>query len=70
MNYLTLIPAYGRDYKSQKEVQDGWQAGHDFQIMSLTRAEGSYINKNDAPKGYCFNIRYKKMTQICVIKAN
>ena len=67
---LTLIPALGRDYKSAKEVQEAWDAGKDFIVSNMfSPDDGRYINKEDAEKtGGTFNIRYKKMTQIKVIK--
>ena len=65
----TLVPAYGRDYKSGKEVQVAWDAGADFQISNFhSPDDGKYINKADARPGQSFNIRYKKLTQIKVIK--
>jgi len=67
--YTTLVPAYGRDYKSGKEVQAAWDAGQDFQINSFGDPDdGRYINKQDAKSGQSFNIRYKRLTQIKVIK--
>jgi hypothetical protein len=67
--YQTLVPAYGRDYKSGKEVQADWDAGKDFQIAdAFSPDDGKYINKADARPGQSFNIRYKKLTQIKVIK--
>lgn len=67
---ITLVPAYGADYKSGKAVQEAWDAGKDFQIQSFGhKDDGRYINKQDAEKeGGTFNIRYKKLTQIKVIK--
>lgn len=29
-NSLTLVPAYGRDYKSKKALMADWEAGKDF----------------------------------------
>jgi hypothetical protein len=66
---LTLVPAYGRDYTSAKSVQTDWDAGKDFMInMPFSPEHGRYIGKNDTPKGTILNIRYKKNTQIKVIK--
>jgi hypothetical protein len=68
--YLTVVPAYGRDYKSQKEVKEAWAAGHDFLIADASSPDnGRYVNKDDAVKGITFNIRYKGNTEVCVIKA-
>lgn len=65
MQYLTLTPAYGRDYKSKAAVMADWNAGKDF----IVQPSGQYISKNDAPKGCTLNIRYKRLTLVCVIKA-
>jgi len=67
--YTTLVPSYGRDYKSGKEVQEAWDAGKDFTINSFGHPDdGRQINKQDAKPGQSYNIRYKKLTQIKVIK--
>jgi len=67
--YLTCVPSYGRDYKSQKEVKEAWEAGKDFTINDMSSTDdGRQINKQDASPGMTLNIRYKKLTQICVIK--
>ena len=67
--FLTLIPSGGRDYKSGKEVQAAWNEGHDFRIADIFHSkDGKLVNKDDAPKGYTLNIRYKRLTQIKQIK--
>ena len=47
MNYIEVLPAYGRDYKNHKEIQTDWDAGKDFIAMSFMGPQG-YINKQDA----------------------
>jgi hypothetical protein len=65
---MTLIPAYGRDYKSAKDVKADWEANKDFEIADITHRNcGAYINKQDAPPGQ-YNIRYNKLTGVCVIR--
>lgn len=66
---MTLVPAYGRDYKSQKEVKADWDAGKDFQIADISSSyDGAYTSKNDASQlSRPVMIRYKKLTQICVV---
>jgi hypothetical protein len=64
--YLSAVPAYGRDYKTKKEVLADWEAGKDFIIQDMFRS--GYVNKNDAPKGATVNIRYKRLTQVCPVK--
>jgi len=67
---LTLTPAYGRDYKSQKEVRAAWQAGADFVISDhFSPDDGRYINRPQVPSGTTVNIRYKRLTQVCVLKS-
>lgn len=67
---ITLVPSYGRDYKSAKEVQAAWDAGKDFTIQSIGHPDdGRQINKGDAEReGGTFNIRYKGLQNIKVIK--
>lgn len=45
-NVLQVVPAYGRDYKSRKEILADWNAGKDFQSSSMF-APG-YVNKPQA----------------------
>ncbi len=67
---VTLIPSYGRDYKNGKEVQEAWDSGKDFTICDFSHPDnGRQINIADVEgKGGTFNIRYKKLTQVKVIK--
>ena len=71
--YVTLTPAYGRDYKSGKAVKDDWEAGKDFVINQMGHEyDGKYINKQDASDstpGVTYNIRYAKLTKVLPIKA-
>jgi len=41
--YISAIPAYGRDYKSQKAVKEDWIAGRDFQDART----GQYLSIRD-----------------------
>jgi hypothetical protein len=68
MSNLTVSPAYGRDYKSQKEVKQDWEENKDFFVQSMFQS--GYINKQDAlAQGITsVNVRYKRLTQVCVIK--
>ena len=60
---LTVIPAYGRDYKSAKDAKAAWQAGKDFQIATIGPDDGRYCNVDDM-KGQPVMIRYKRLTMI------
>lgn len=66
MQYLSAIPAYGRDYKSAKDVKADWEAGKDFLIQDVR--EHGYINKADKPANVTLNIRYAKLRKVVVIK--
>jgi len=61
----TLIPAYGRDYKSAKAVKADWNAEKDFIIADMFNLyDGKPINKNDADRaGIKVSIRYNKLTK-------
>lgn len=69
--YLTLVPAYGRDYKSKKEVLADWSADKDFLIADFSHPyDGKPMNRQDAEtdmKGATINIRYKQQRNICQI---
>jgi len=48
-NSLTVVPAYGRDYKNQKEVLLDWNGGKDFIIKDIPSGhDGRMLNKRDA----------------------
>ena len=66
MQFLSAVPAYGRDYKSKKEVLADWEAGKDFLIQDMFHS--GYINKADKPANVQLNVRYKRMTMVCTIK--
>jgi len=61
MDWITVTPAYGRDYKNQKEVKADWDADKDFRET----ASGSYINKSGAEKlGLKVIVRYGKLLKV------
>ncbi len=66
--YLTLTPSYGRDYKSAAAVRADWATGKDFTIASVGPCRGRQVNKEDAPPGAVLNIRYKRLTRVCVVR--
>ena len=65
---LEVVPAYGRDYKSQKEVLVDWENNLDFQIVSV-QEYGRYINKQDADREPDLNIlvRYAKLQKVMAL---
>ena len=65
---LTVSAAYGRDFKSKKEILNYWNSNKDFQNLGINNTS-SYINKEDAKRfkvGY-LNVRYKNLMNIAVI---
>lgn len=68
MKYITLIPAYDRDYKSKKDVLADFNANKDFLQCDCWGEQ--VCNKQDLQ---CFtemtvNLRYKSNTQIATVK--
>ena len=64
--YLTLIPAYGRDYKSKKLIIDDLNNNKDFLESTSLRA----INKQQFKELNIssFNVRYDQQRKITNIK--
>jgi len=63
MNIIEVMPAYGRDYKSQAEVKKDWNANLDFRAYT-----GQYINKSDAKRlGYSVIVRYAKQSKVVAL---
>ena len=62
MSWHELTPAYGRTYKSQKEVHEAWHSGKDF-IHECLACDLGYggkpLNKPQVP-GHNFTVRYGK----------
>lgn len=68
---MTIIPAYGRDYKSAKAVRADWAAGKDFKICDMFDPDdGRYINNADAERtGGRIMIRFDKLRKITEVKS-
>ena len=64
--YLTLLPAYGRDYKNKKLIIDDLNNNKDFLESSSLRA----INKQQFKELNInsFNVRYDQQRKITNIK--
>ena len=62
MAWLTVTPAYGRDYTNQAQVRADWEAGKDFQDT----ATGQYLSIRDAQKDpdMHVHVRYAKLRKI------
>lgn len=68
-HHTTLVPAYGRDYKSAKAALADWDAGKDFIIADISDPyDGKPINKEQAQAGTTYSIRYDKMKKFVGVK--
>lgn len=65
---FTASPAYGRDYKSKKELLADWNADKDFRARSFNGE--TYVNRAQAieQKYTSVQVRWKRDTQVAVIK--
>ena len=68
METLELTPAYGRDYKSQKEVKAAFEGGKDFVVATFGPEMGRYCNIRDFKVGQTVLVRYKQLTQVMAYK--
>lgn len=64
--YYELQPAYGRDYKTAKEVKAAFEAGKDFQ--GDYQLGFKYVNKPQLKVGDNVLLRYKKNTMVTAVK--
>ncbi len=62
MAHLTVLPAYGRDYKSAKTAKADWKAGKDFIIADMFNPyDGKPCSIND---GFPVTIRFNNLTKV------
>ena len=68
--YLDMTPAYGRDYKSKKEVDAAWHANKDFIIANVDHPySGKPANKQSFEgESHTFNLRYNQNRGVHVIR--
>lgn len=60
-HYIEVVPAYGRDYKNQREVREAWNDNKDFQET----ASRSYVTKEEADRlGLSVIVRYAKRLKV------
>ena len=64
--YLTLLPAYGRDYKSKKLIIDDLNNNKDFlestSLKAINKQQFKELNISS------FNVRYDQLRKITNIK--
>jgi hypothetical protein len=71
-NSLTLVPAYGRDYKSKSALLQDWEAGKDF--LGMDRTSEGYLSIRDVQDLKLqanithLHFRYNKQTLVHVVK--
>lgn len=63
-----IQPAYGRDYKSKKEVMDAWNTNKDFVITFTGQTISRSCAEQYGLKGKTLYARYKKMREVLPIK--
>ena len=71
MNHtLTVSNAYGRDFKSKREILEHYNSNKDFQNLGIS--SGAYVNKKDAKrfKVAFLNVRYNNLRKIAVINVS
>jgi hypothetical protein len=59
--YLTVVPAYGRDYRSGKAALADWKAGKDFRIATVGPDDGRYMSVRDMTPDLRVIIRYNQL---------
>ena len=68
MNFITLLPAYGRDYKSKKAIIDDLNNNKDFlestSLKAINKQQFKELNISS------FNVRYDQQRKIINIKIN
>ena len=65
---FVLTPAYGRDYKTQKEAVTAYFEGKDWVLHNPTsRYDGKYCSCRDFA-GQTVTLRYNKNQQLTVVK--
>ena len=66
MNFITLLPAYGRDYKSKKAIIEDLNNNRDFlestSLKAINKQQFKELNISS------FNVRYDQQRKITTIK--
>lgn len=66
VKYMTVVPAYSRDYKSEDEARSAWLGGKDFRIADISSPDdGRYTSARDwTGQPVTVNIRYDKLRHV------
>ena len=67
--YLTVVPAYGRDYKTEEEARSAFSSGVNFKIGDVGCCwDGSYTTRGELEGCYdVVNVRYAALTEAAVV---
>lgn len=66
---MTLTPAYGRDYKSQKAVKEAWAQDKDFEVADIFHPEcGRMVNRPQLKGETGVYIRYSSLRKIVKVQ--
>lgn len=65
--YVTLSPAYGRDYKSAKAAVAAFYAGQDW-VVRDPLVPATYANVDSFESGATAMLRYKNLTRVTPAK--
>ncbi len=65
--HLTVTPAYGRDYKNQRDTLADWHAGKDFVVATFGPDTGRCINNADAGQFLPVMIRYNQLRSTVMV---
>lgn len=63
-DFLTLTPAYGRDYRSKALAKQDFLAGRDWKLQP----EDKYCSKRDFAVGTKVILRYNRLKDACVVE--
>jgi len=66
-NFLELLPAYGRDYKSATAAKNDFLAGRDF-ILAGFEYGGRYCSIRDFSAGQAVLLRYAQARKVAPAK--
>lgn len=65
--YVVVVPAYGRDYKTKKEVLADWLDHKDFKIEDMFHGYGRKVNIDDKPANWILEVRYDRLRKVMLI---
>jgi hypothetical protein len=67
MHSFTLLPAYGRDYRSKAALLADYHANRDFVLRTWDMPDTN-INAEQIPAGARVEFRYRNLRSVAVIR--